>query len=160
LRVLVVNAGSSSLKVSLVEDDDRTVAEHEFEVTEGRLENTEIARTVRSMPGVDAVGHRVVHGGSRYTSSVRIDGEVIRYLVSISDLAPLHLPSALAGIAAVREVLPRVPAVACLDTAFHSRMPAAASTYAIPPEIGSSLRPGRPPASFNSRMESRAVGYR
>jgi len=123
------------MKVSLVdEDDDRTLAEREFAVTEGRLDDTELGSAVRSMQGVEAVGHRVVHGGPRYQRSVRIDGEVIRYLVSISDLAPLHLPAALAGMAAVREVLPRLPAVACLDTAFHSRMPAAASTYAIPTE--------------------------
>src|SRR6202140_2438736 len=86
------------------------------------------------MQDIEAVGHRVVHGGSRYPQSVRIDADVIRYLVTITDLAPLHLPAALAGVAAVREVLPRFPAVAARDTAFHSRMPAAASTYAIPHE--------------------------
>jgi acetate kinase len=134
LRVLAVNAGSSSLKISLVDDDDRSLAEHDFEVAEGRFNETELGSVVRSMPGVEAVGHRVVHGGPRYKASVRIDAEVIRYLVSITDLAPLHLPAALAGISAVREVLPRAPAVACLDTAFHSRMPAAAYTYAIPQE--------------------------
>jgi acetate kinase len=134
VRVLVVNAGSSSLKVSLVDGDDTTVDAHELAVTDGRLEETKLGSVVRSMQGVEAVGHRVVHGGPRYPVSVRIDGEVIRYLVSITDLAPLHLPAALAGMAAVRDVLPRVPAVACLDTAFHSRIPAAASTYAIPAE--------------------------
>ena len=134
MRVLVVNAGSSSLKVSLVEDDDRVLAEHEFEAEEGRVAETELASVIRSMEGIEAIGHRVGHGGPRYATSVRIDGEVVRYLVSITDLAPLHLPAALAGIAAVREVLPRLPAVACLDTAFHSRMPAAAATYAIPAE--------------------------
>jgi acetate kinase len=133
VRVLVLNAGSSSLKVSLVEDE--TVAnEHEFEVAEGRLDDTELAAAVRAMGGVDAVGHRVVHSGPRYRTSVRIDREVIGYLLSITDLAPLHMPAALAGIGAVRELLPRAPAVACFDTAFHSRMPAAASTYAIPEE--------------------------
>jgi acetate kinase len=83
---------------------------------------------------VEAVGHRVVHGGPRYSKSVRIDRELIGYLASITDLAPLHLPAALSGMNAVRELLPRVPAVACFDTAFHSRMPAAASTYAVPEE--------------------------
>src|SRR5207302_10345580 len=72
--------------------------------------------------------------GPRYQASVRIDGDVIRYLISITDLAPLHLPAAMAGIAATRELLPRVPGVACLDTAFHSTIPPAASTYAIPLE--------------------------
>ena len=86
------------------------------------------------MEGVEAVGHRVVHGGPRYSKSVRIDSEVVGYLATITDLAPLHLPAALAGIAAVGRVLPDVPAVACFDTAFHSSMPAAAATYAIPAE--------------------------
>jgi len=133
LRVLVLNAGSSSLKVSLV-DDETVAAEHEFEIAEGRLDDTELAAVVRAMGVVEAAGHRVVHSGPRYRTSVRIDREVISYLLSITDLAPLHMPAALAGIGAVRELLPRVPGVACFDTAFHSRMPAAASTYAIPEE--------------------------
>jgi acetate kinase len=133
LRVLVLNAGSSSLKVSLV-DDDIVANEHEFEVAEGRLDDAELSAAVRSMGVVEAVGHRVVHSGPKYHKSVRIDREVISYLLSITDLAPLHMPAAMAGIGAVRELLPRAPAVACFDTAFHSRMPAAASTYAIPEE--------------------------
>jgi acetate kinase len=134
MRVLTLNAGSSSVKVSVVDEDDRVVVDREFEVTEGRLDESQIAAAVRGVEGVEAIGHRIVHGGPRYRSSVRIDGDVIRYFVTITDLAPLHLPAALAGIAAAREVLPRVPAVACLDTAFHSRMPEAASTYAVPDE--------------------------
>ncbi len=134
MRVLVLNAGSSSLKLSLVDEDDRVIADREFEVAEERLDEAQLAGAVRGMEGIEAIGHRIVHGGPRYRSSVRIDGDVIRYLVTITDLAPLHLPAALAGIAAARELLPRVPAVACLDTAFHSRMPEAASTYAIPDE--------------------------
>ncbi len=134
VRVLVVNAGSSSLKVSLVDDDGSTVADHEFKAAGGRFEDAELESAVREMEGVDAVGHRVVHGGLRYPASVRVTPEVVDYLVSITDMAPLHMPPALAGIAAVRALLPRVPAVACFDTAFHSRMPAEASTYAIPLE--------------------------
>jgi acetate kinase len=134
LRVLVLNAGSSSLKLSLVDANDDVLVEKEFEVAEGRLDETRLATAIHEMEGVEAIGHRVVHGGPRYQSSVRIDGEVIRYLVSVTDLAPLHLPAALAGIAAAGKLLPRIPGVACLDTAFHSTMPAAASTYAIPRE--------------------------
>jgi acetate kinase len=133
LRILVVNAGSSSLKVSLV-DDDATVAEHEFKAAGGHFQDAELAGAVREMEGAEAVGHRVVHGGPRYPASVRITPEVIDYIVSITDLAPLHMPPAVAGIAAVRALLPRVPAVACFDTAFHSKMPAEASTYAVPLE--------------------------
>ena len=121
MRVLVVNAGSSSLKVSVVDDGDVTVAE-----------SSDLQSALREISGIEAVGHRVVHGGSRYPASVRIDDAVIEYLVSIKDLAPLHMPAALEGIAAVRAMLPRVPAVACFDTAFHSKMPAEASTYAVP----------------------------
>ncbi len=134
MRVLVVNAGSSSLKVSLVGDDDSRLAEHELKAAGGRFDDAELRGAVRGMEGVDAVGHRVVHGGSRYPDSVRISPEVVDYLVSITDMAPLHLPAALAGIAAIKTMLPRAPAVACFDTAFHSRMPAEASTYAIPLE--------------------------
>lgn len=132
MRVLVLNAGSSSLKLSLVGPDDEQLADHEFEVAEGRLDDAAMASAVRAVGPVDAAGHRVVHGGPRYPASVRIDSSVVDYLASITDLAPLHLPAALAGIAALRSLLPRVPSVACFDTAFHSGMPAEASTYAIP----------------------------
>jgi acetate kinase len=134
MRVLVVNAGSSSLKVSLVGPDDEVSFEQTFEAPGGRLDGARLDTAIHAMGGADAVGHRVVHGGPRYPESVRIDADVIRYLVTITDLAPLHLPASLSAMAAVREVMPRAPAVACFDTAFHSRMPAAASTYAIPLE--------------------------
>jgi acetate kinase len=134
MRVLVVNAGSSSLKVSLVGADDKVLADEEFEGSGGRVEDSKLDAAIRDMDGIEAVGHRVVHSGPRYPKSVRIDSDVINYLVTITDLAPLHLPASLAGIAAVRLLLPRTPAVACFDTAFHSRLPAAASTYAIPEE--------------------------
>ena len=134
MRVLVVNAGSSSLKVSLVGPDDKVLAEEDFAVSGGKVADSKLDSAINAMDGIEAVGHRVVHGGPRYPKSVRIDAEVISYLLTISDLAPLHLPASLAGIAAVRLLLPRVPAVACFDTAFHARLPAAASTYAIPEE--------------------------
>jgi acetate kinase len=132
MRVLVVNAGSSSLKVSVVDPDDSVVLDREFKAQGGRYRDSELQAAVREMENIEGVGHRVVHGGARYPRSVRIDPPLVDYLSSITDLAPLHLPASLAGIAAVRALLPRVPAVACFDTAFHSRMPAEASTYAIP----------------------------
>lgn len=134
MRVLVVNAGSSSLKVSLVAGDDSTIVERDFVASGGRFDGSELRAAVHEMEGVGAVGHRVVHGGPRYPTSVRVDAQLIDYLRSISDLAPLHLPASLAGIAAVQALLPGVPAVACFDTAFHSNLPPAASTYAIPLE--------------------------
>jgi acetate kinase len=132
LRVLVLNAGSSSLKLSLVDGDDKILAEREYEAAEGKVDSAQLSTAIHDMHGVEAVGHRVVHGGPRYRHSVRLDAEVVSYLVTITDLAPLHLPAALAGIAAARELLPRVPGVACLDTAFHAGMPTEAATYAIP----------------------------
>ena len=132
VRVLVVNAGSSSLKVSVVDGDDSTVFERDFKADAGHFRDSELQAAVRDMENVEAVGHRVVHGGPRYPRSVRIDHHVVDYLASIRDLAPLHMPASLAAIAAVRTLLPRLPAVACFDTAFHSKMPAEASTYAIP----------------------------
>jgi acetate kinase len=134
VRVLVVNAGSSSLKVSLVGPDDVVLADREFEASGDRFGDSELEAAVRAMDGIEAAGHRVVHGGPRFSRSVRIDLDVLSYLATITDLAPLHLPAALAGIAAVGRALPGVPAVACFDTAFHARMPAAAATYAIPAE--------------------------
>jgi acetate kinase len=84
------------------------------------------------LPAPDAVGHRVVHGGARFRDAVLVDDDVVATLGELSDLAPLHQPAALAGIAAVGRALPDVPAVACFDTAFHATLPAAAATYALP----------------------------
>jgi acetate kinase len=134
LRILVVNAGSSSLKVSVVDGDDRILADHELESTAGRLDEDGLGKTIQGMERIDAVGHRVVHGGARFQAPVRIDPEVVRYLGTITDLAPLHLPAAIAAIQAVGKLMPDLPAVACFDTAFHSQMPEKASTYAIPSE--------------------------
>jgi acetate kinase len=132
LNVLVLNAGSSSLKVSLVDGHDRVLGDQEFEVAEGRLDREQLAQAIRGLDAPEAIGHRIVHGGPRYRQSLRIDGAVLRYLETIADLAPLHLPAALAGVAAAQDLLPDVPGVACLDTAFHAGMPPAAFTYAIP----------------------------
>jgi acetate kinase len=78
LKVLVVNAGSSSLKVSLIAADDQVVAEQDFETSGGELTDTKLEAAVHAMGEVEAVGHRVVHGGPRYPQSVRIDPDVIR----------------------------------------------------------------------------------
>jgi acetate kinase len=82
----------------------------------------------------DAVGHRVVHGGARFREAVLVDDGVVAALAELSELAPLHQPAALAGIAAVGRALADVPAVACFDTAFHATLPPAAATYALPRE--------------------------
>ena len=80
----------------------------------------------------DAVGHRIVHGGERVRRPVRLDDRVAGELEALTPLAPLHQPAALAAVRAVGRALPGVPAVACVDTAFHATLPRAAATYALP----------------------------
>jgi acetate kinase len=134
MRILVVNAGSSSLKLRVLDPDNRIVGAEDLPAPRGQADNVAVARAVGGFGTVDAVGHRIVHGGTRYSRPVRIDREVVEHLRALTDLAPLHQPKSLAALAAVQAALPDVPAVACFDTAFHAGMPAAASTYAIPPE--------------------------
>jgi acetate kinase len=128
VRVLVVNAGSSSLKLRLLGPGDELEAERDLPPADrGALE-----AALAELPAPDAVGHRVVHGGERFREAVLVDDAVAAALEELTDLAPLHQPAALAGIAAVGRALPAVPAVACFDTAFHATLPAAAATYALP----------------------------
>lgn len=133
MRILVVNAGSSSLKLSVVEDG-RRVSGTTIERWEGRGDVGGVRAFLDGLPAVDAVGHRVVHGGPRLTSATRVDEDVLTYLDSIEDLAPLHNPRAVAAIVEAERLLPGVPAVAAFDTAFHATLPAAAATYALPHE--------------------------
>ena len=84
------------------------------------------------MRRADAVGHRVVHGGPDLREATVLDDEVLAAIEAVTPLAPLHQPRALAGIRAVQAALPGVPAVACFDTAFHTTLPPAAATYALP----------------------------
>ncbi|HEX7304710.1 acetate/propionate family kinase [Lentzea sp.] len=130
--VLVVNAGSSSLKLSVLGGDDTVLAEHHVE--RWNAEAGPLRDFLGSVPPIDAVGHRVVHGGAEFTEPISIDVHVRAALERLTPLAPLHQPRALAGIDAVTEVLPGVPQVACFDTAFHATMPAHATTYALPSE--------------------------
>jgi len=127
LRVLVVNAGSSSLKLRLLGEDDAVLATQDG----AGLDPEALREWVHALEGVDAVGHRVVHGGERTRAAV-LDAAVRDELEALRTLAPLHQPAALAGIDAVAQALPAVPAVACFDTAFHATLPPAAATYALP----------------------------
>ena len=133
MRVLVVNAGSSSLKLSLLEDDELLVAEN-LPAPGGRSDEDAARAVIERCAPVDAVGHRIVHGGSEFLEPVEIDDTVLRRLDALTDLAPLHQPKSLRALELVGRLLPGVPSVACFDTAFHARMPPAASTYALPPE--------------------------
>ena len=93
------------------------------------------------LDGINAVGHRIVHGGSRFVEPVRVDGSVLVELQTIADLAPLQNPAGLGGIAMARRALPHVPHVACFDTAFHATIPPFAYTYGGPYEwLGMGLR--------------------
>jgi acetate kinase len=130
VRVLVVNAGSSTLKLSVVGGDEE---ETTIDPWDGH-DDPRVAEFVRRVGTVGAVGHRVVHGGTRFTGAVVVDADVERALDELVPLAPLHQPRSLAGIRALSSLLPGVSAVACFDTAFHATMPPAASTYALPRE--------------------------
>jgi acetate kinase len=134
VRVLVVNAGSSSLKLTRLTDDGSVTAADTVERWEGAGHLAPLAGFLQSCGPVDAVGHRVVHGGPRHTEPAVVDDMLVSSLYSVSHLAPLHNPRALDGIRSVRELLPGVPAVAAFDTAFHATLPAAAATYALPRE--------------------------
>jgi acetate kinase len=116
LTVLVVNAGSTSLKLSAVEEDD-------------------FAQPVASLaeaPSVAAVAHRIVHGGDRFREPVVIDDALRRELDALTELAPLHNAPALRALDDARRALPSVPHVGVFDTAFHATLPEEAYTYALP----------------------------
>jgi acetate kinase len=143
MNILVLNAGSSSLKYDLWEtsreaiaaDSDQLIARDTVE----RITNIEDAlRGVFEKLGdtkVDAVGHRVVHGGDLFHSSVLIDDDVEKGIDELSAMAPLHNPRNLDGIRAARKHLPGVPQVAVFDTAFHHTLPPHAYVYALPYEF-------------------------
>jgi acetate kinase len=134
MHVLVVNAGSSSLKLALLDEAGETVDSVTLDGWSGEHETDDITEFVGRLPGIDAVGHRIVHGGPELTGPVRIDKDVRDRIAALAALAPLHQPRGVAGIDAVSAVLPTVPAVACFDTTFHHDLPPAAATYALPKE--------------------------
>ena len=145
MRVLVVNAGSSSLKLSVL-DDGSVLASATVERWEGAADVASVQALLERSGPVDAVGHRVVHGGPDHPGPARVDAALVQELTALTDLAPLHQPRSLAGIALTRRLLPEVPAVACFDTSFHRTLPAAASTYALP-------------AVWNARWGLRRYGF-
>ena len=168
MKVLVINAGSSSLKYQLVDVDTKDViakglvdrigisdsnviykpamGKTGFAVVRDVKDHTEAIRLVidamldpvngviKSMDEIDAVGHRVVHGGEKFTAPVLINDAVMETIETLTDLAPLHNPANMMGIRACREIMPNAPMVAVFDTAFHQTMPAEAYIYALPYE--------------------------
>ena len=136
-QVLVLNAGSSSLKWTVLEAATEalvTEGSTTWEGTEGGRHRAEMSAVLKQLPRVDAVGHRVVHGGATLREAVVVDARARQLIADLSELAPLHNPAALAGIDAASAALPGVPQVAAFDTAFHATMPEAAAQYAIPRE--------------------------
>jgi acetate kinase len=126
VRVLVVNAGSSSVKLRLLGADDGLLGTRDLEP------GADLGGVLDELGEADAVGHRIVHGGERFSAPTVIDDEVTAALEELTALAPLHQPKSLDALAAVRQARPELPEVACFDTAFHAGLPAAASTYALP----------------------------
>ena len=166
MKILVINAGSSSLKYQLIDmegekvlakglcerigidghlkhspllegkevfDEDISLPTHSEAIAAviDKLTNEKYG-VVASMNEINAVGHRVVHGGEAFSSSVLIDDEVLKAIEDCVPLAPLHNPANITGINACRKVMGNVPQVAVFDTAFHQTMPGKAYTYALP----------------------------
>jgi acetate kinase len=172
MKILICNAGSSSVKFSLIEAErERLIAEAEIDWTAqpacmrircGRQPEVHkqltllnhgdaVARVLSELqrgpsaplPTLDeisTVGHRIVHGGERYTSAVRITPDVQREITGLAELAPLHNSASLQVIEAVRQILPKVPQVAAFDTAFHATLSEAARTYPVPHQWTSDWR--------------------
>ena len=131
MRLMIVNAGSSSLKLNVLDDDLAVLADTDVEDWSG---DTAPLDKLAQDAGADAVVHRVVHGGDEFAGAVVVDDEVERKLEQLVPLAPLHQPRALTLIRHTRQSLPEAPVVACFDTAFHRSLAPSASTYALPAE--------------------------
>ena len=167
MKILVINAGSSSLKYQLIDTADNKViakglcerigienskltykpsGKDGFELVQDMKDHTDAIKLVldalvdpvhgviSDMSEIDAVGHRVVHGGEKFAESVILTDEVIETIESLNDLAPLHNPANLMGIRACKAIMPNTPMVGVFDTAFHQTMPPEAFIYALPYE--------------------------
>lgn len=141
MNVLVINSGSSSVKFQVIELPSETVlingGRNRVGIAGGDFADhlsaiSDILDEVPSQIEIHVVGHRVVHGGERFTAPTLIDATVIEGIDMVSPLAPLHNPANLDGIRAVEHAMPGIPQVAVFDTAFFSSLPAAASNYALP----------------------------
>ena len=135
MRVLVLNAGSGTLKWTLLQAADRRTLDEgteDWAATPLAGRAAELRVVLRRIEGFDAVGHRVVHGGTRFPRATRVDGPARAGLEALATLDELHMRPALAGIDAVSAEYPSLPQVAAFDTSFHATMPAAAAGYALP----------------------------
>lgn len=164
MKVLVVNAGSSSLKYQLLDTDNNTVMAKgicERIGIDGRVEHKQLGHEklkmdrqmpthaeavkvvvelltdktigcIKNLSEIEAIGHRIAHGGSCFSQSVLVTPEVIKNLETCTDIAPLHTPAHLMGIEGCLKVMPKVPQVLVFDTSFHQTMPIEAYYYPIP----------------------------
>src|SRR5262249_47357217 len=129
----VVNAGSSSLKIRVLGHTDEVLHTQELAAERGVFDPGELERVLAPIePLFDAVGHRIVHGGTRFTGPTLLTSQVEDSLRELIQLAPLHQATSLAAVDLVRQAIGSRPEVACFDTAFHASLPAEASTYAVP----------------------------
>ena len=161
MKVLVINCGSSSLKYQLIDSDsedvlasglcerigiDGALTYHKIKSTPAMPTHNEAIQLVidaltgekdgviKDLSEIGAVGHRIVHGGEKFTKSVVIDDDVIKAIEECNDLAPLHNPANLIGVRTCQKLMPGVPMVAVFDTAFHQTMPSKAYMYGLPYE--------------------------
>lgn len=163
-KIIAINAGSSSLKFQLFDMPSESVvtkglveriglSDSVFTITVNGEKNQEVSdipnhgvavklllhkltslSIISSLDEIEGIGHRVVHGGEEFSDSVLITDEILDKIDRLSELAPLHNPANVTGIRAFREVLPKVPAVAVFDTAFHQTMPEKSFLYSLPYE--------------------------
>jgi acetate kinase len=146
VNILVVNAGSSSLKLRLLDDTSQVAAAKDLPNLDPGGMDDALRAFVHENPGFEAVGHRVVHGGVDFREPTILDENVDEALEALADLAPLHNPPSLRAIEMLRTLRPDLPQVACFDTSFHANLPGKAATYAIP-------------ASWRQRWDLRRFGF-
>jgi acetate kinase len=142
MRVLVLNCGSSSIKYRLFEEDESVakgiverIGQHDSDIPDHRLGLERVMDALGSSMsdgGLDAIGHRVVHGGEEFVEPTLIESDVIERIRDQIPLAPLHNPANLLGIEVAVELQPDLPQVAVFDTAFHRTLPPHAYRYAVP----------------------------
>jgi acetate kinase len=132
VNLLVVNVGSSSLKMCVLDSGDRSIAATTVQYPHLEAIGDAVLTFAASCPPFEAVGHRVVHGGLRFQGPIILDDVSDGALQAMADLAPLHNPPAIAAIVALRSILPSLVQIACFDTSFHAGLPAKAATYALP----------------------------
>jgi acetate kinase len=129
MRLIVVNVGSRTVKLRVLDDADRVIARRDLPA---EPDDEAVTAFVGRADPVDAIVHRVVHGGPAHRGPTRVDAHTVDELRALSELAPLHNPPAVRMIERMGELLPDLPAFACFDTSFHADLPEAAATYPVP----------------------------